>query len=175
MLDQAQLAQLGFASDAGVDVQFARRAAVAHTPVIGLETVAGQFGLFAQLTPAEQRRYMSYTLAEQAHAGQEIDAIVTAWRTGDAATLERLLGEGASDFPELFQVLTTDRNRRWVQVIGKLLADDGDYLVVVGAMHLVGKDGLVALLQEQGYSVEQHRALLQCRAPGLFRPAATPA
>jgi uncharacterized protein YbaP (TraB family) len=52
-------------------------------------------------------------------------------------------------------MLTTDRNRRWLPKIVALLGDDQDYLVIVGALHLVGSDGLVELLRRQGYHVVQ--------------------
>ncbi|MGA2364772.1 MAG: TraB/GumN family protein [Steroidobacteraceae bacterium] len=53
-------------------------------------------------------------------------------------------------------MLTTDRNRAWLPVITGLLHEDQDYLVIVGALHLVGKDGIIQLLQQQGFQVVQH-------------------
>jgi uncharacterized protein YbaP (TraB family) len=53
-------------------------------------------------------------------------------------------------------MLTTDRNRRWLPTLTGLLHERENYLVVVGALHLVGQDGLVHLLQQSGYRVEQH-------------------
>ena len=81
--------------------------------------------------------------------------MVNAWRKGDSAELDRLLRREASENPVLFRILTTDRNRRWLPKIVTMLAEDQDYLVVVGALHLVGSDGLVALLRNQGFKVEQ--------------------
>ena len=82
-------------------------------------------------------------------------AIVAAWRGGDTKTLERLLTEGFDQFPDLFRILTTERNRRWVATLDGLLHEDQDYLVVVGALHLVGRDGVVELLQRRGFKTEQ--------------------
>jgi hypothetical protein len=53
-------------------------------------------------------------------------------------------------------MLTTDRNRKWLPIITGLLHDNQDYLVIVGALHLIGDDGLVELLRHEGYTVEQH-------------------
>ena len=66
-----------------------------------------------------------------------------------------MLGEGFDKFPDLYRVLTTDRNRKWLPTIDELLRDKQDYLVVVGALHLVGTNGIVEMLQRQGYKVEQ--------------------
>jgi uncharacterized protein YbaP (TraB family) len=51
--------------------------------------------------------------------------------------------------------LTEDRNRAWVEQLGKLLDDRDDYLVVVGALHLVGRHSVVELLRRRGYTVTQ--------------------
>ena len=43
------------------------------------------------------------------------------------------------------------RNRQWLPKIEALLKEDRDYLVVVGALHFVGRDGLLALLKQDGH------------------------
>ncbi len=95
-------------------------------------------------------------LEEGDHFAAEFDALVAAWRAGDARALERMMAEEFKDSPGLFRTLTTERNRRWMQTLTGLLGEDQDYLVVVGALHLVGRDGLVELLRRQGYTVVQH-------------------
>jgi uncharacterized protein YbaP (TraB family) len=84
-----------------------------------------------------------------------MNAVVTAWHRGDTGQLERLLSEGFDKFPDLYRILTTDRNRRWLPRIEGMLHEKQDYLVIVGALHLVGRDGVVALLERQGYKVVQ--------------------
>jgi uncharacterized protein YbaP (TraB family) len=156
LLDQAQMARLGFVGAAGVDQQLAQRAASDHKRIVGLETIDEQLGMFAQLSTEQQRHFMRYTLDEQGHAAEQLGAMVAAWRSGDTRVLEKLLGEGFADFPDLYRVLTTDRNRKWLATVVPLLNGTQDYLVVVGALHLVGKDGLVALLRDRGFTVVQH-------------------
>jgi uncharacterized protein YbaP (TraB family) len=156
MLDQLQMARLGYASASGVDEQLAQRAAADHKRIIGLETMDEQLGFFAHLSAAQQLRYLRYTLDEQDHAGEELNQMVAAWRSGDSGALEKLLAEGFRDFPDLYRLLTSERNRRWLATLEPLLNGHQDYLVVVGAMHLVGNEGLVALLRQRGYHVEQH-------------------
>ena len=121
-----------------------------------METIEEQVEIFAHLSIDEQRHYVLYSLANVDNASSALDAMVSAWRTGDTNVLEQLLGKGLEKFPNLYSKLTTDRNRKWLPTITGLLNDDHDYLVVVGALHLVGKDGIVELLQRQGYEVVQH-------------------
>jgi len=155
-LEQLELARLGFESGSGVDEQFAARAQTDHKPIIALETIEQQLGIFAHLSLDEQRRFMLYTLDDADDTASATDAVITAWRNGDTKSLEQLLSESYAQYPELFRVLTTDRNRAWLPVITGLLHEDQDYLVIVGALHLVGKDGIIQLLQQQGYQVVQH-------------------
>jgi hypothetical protein len=155
-LQQAELAKQGFEAGSGVDEQFAQRAASDHKPIIGLETVDQQLGIFANLSDAQQRRFVLYSLDDAEDTEHAADAVVSAWRAGDVKKLERLLSESFEQYPELFRMLTTDRNRQWLPTITQLLHEDQDYLVIVGALHLVGKDGVVQMLQQAGYQPVQH-------------------
>lgn len=156
MLDDAQMAKLGFAASAGVDEQLATRAQSDNKQLIGLESVEDQFSVFSQLSPDEQRRYVRFSLASLDSAAADIEATVSAWRQGDSGALEKLLEEDFKDFPDLRRRLTIDRNQRWLEKILPMLNAGEDYLVVVGALHLVGSGGLVDLLQKRGFQVTQH-------------------
>ena len=81
--------------------------------------------------------------------------MLSAWRTGDTEKLATLLSSEFDKFPELYKPLTEDRNRAWMGKLVDLLDDDDDYLVVVGALHLVGRNSVVDLLRQRGYEVRQ--------------------
>ncbi len=155
MLEQVQLAKQGFDAGSGVDIQLAQRAEADGKPIVGLETIDDQLGIFTHMTLPQQRDYMRSTLDETADA-TETARVVQAWEAGDTAALEKLMREGSRDSPALYQQLTTDRNRRWLPKITQMLNSDGNYLVVVGALHLIGHDGVIDLLQRSGYSPVQH-------------------
>lgn len=156
MLNQLEMAKLGFDPNAGVDLQLAKRAQADHKNIIGLETIEEQVEILARLSLDQQRQYVLYSLADVDNTASVLDAMISAWRTGDIKVLEQSLGQGLEEFPDLYSKLTTDRNRKWLPTIVGLLNDDRDYLVVVGALHLVGRDGIVELLQRRGYEVVQH-------------------
>jgi uncharacterized protein len=65
------------------------------------------------------------------------------------------LQEGFDEYPDLYRPLTVDRNRKWIPQIERLLDAREDYLVVVGALHLVGTDSVIDLLERKGYKVKQ--------------------
>jgi len=103
----------------------------------------------------EQREFLR-SMLEEGDAQTQLREVTAAWRAGDVTALESLLREGSEESPELFKKLTVDRNRRWLPQIEKMLQDSGhDYLVVTGALHMVGGEGLVELLRRRGYRVEQ--------------------
>jgi uncharacterized protein YbaP (TraB family) len=98
---------------------------------------------------------MRTTLEEADTNGKETGEVVQAWKSGDTAKLEQLLHQETQESPELFRKLTIDRNRKWLPKIEQMLAGDGNYLVIVGALHLIGRDGVIDLLQRDGYSAIQ--------------------
>jgi uncharacterized protein YbaP (TraB family) len=156
MVQQMELAKSGYDPAAGVDEQFALMAQGDHKPIIGLETMDEQLGFFAHLSLEQQRQFLRSTLQDAAGAESESDAVVRAWQRGDTVKLEQLLREGTNDSPQLYRLLTTERNRRWLPKITALLNGDDNYLVIVGALHLIGHDGVVELLQRQGFTPVQH-------------------
>jgi uncharacterized protein YbaP (TraB family) len=122
----------------------------------GFDPAHDQFAVLAGLSLPEQKRFLLMTLEETESADARLDELLTAWRTGDTATLARVLSEEFDEFPELYRPLTEERNRAWVEQLAGLLDDRDDYLVVVGALHLVGRNSVVDLLRQRGYRVTQH-------------------
>jgi uncharacterized protein len=154
-LTQLHLLKLGLDPQAGVEQRFVAKAAADHKEILGLETLKEQLGLLAGLTPKLQREFLLQSLEEADDAEREVDEMIAAWRAGDVAGLEKFLGKGMKEYPELYRPLTVDRNRRWLARLETMLNEQRDYLVIVGALHLVGKDGVLDLLEKKGYKIEQ--------------------
>jgi uncharacterized protein len=154
-IESLRMLRAGFNPLNGVDMQIAMRARQDGKPILGLETTQDQLGIFAALSMDEQREFLRSTLEEK-DSDAELRKLMTAWRNGDLKTLQSALRKGAEESPALFRKLTVDRNRRWLPQIEKMLQDQGsDYLVVTGALHMVGREGLVELLRRKGYRVVQ--------------------
>jgi uncharacterized protein YbaP (TraB family) len=155
MLLQLELAQRGFQPELGIEQQLTDRAVRDGKPIEGLETAEQQFAVLAGLPLPEQKRFLLMTLAETDRLDEEIEELLVAWRSGDADALEDMLLAAFEKFPELYRPLTEDRNRAWVERLEELLEDRDDYLVVVGALHLVGRHSVVDLLRQRGHAVTQ--------------------
>jgi len=154
-LMELQYAKDGFDSESGVEQQLEHRAQADGKPTAGLETLEEQLGFFEALSPEQQAKFLDLVVNDLHDVGSDTQAVVTAWRAGDAAKLAALLSDEYKQFPALYQSLVTNRNKHWEPQIQKLLHDKDNYFVVVGALHLVGDGGLLELLRRDGFKVEQ--------------------
>jgi hypothetical protein len=145
----------GFDPDLGLDKHFYDRARAEGKAVQGLETAEFQISLFDSMTNAQQDRLLAESLKDSEAEMANVRQLADAWRAGDARTVERLVLEDLNDDQELYQRLLVDRNRAWLPKIEALFARRGHAFTVVGAAHLVGPDGLLAMLRARGYTIEQ--------------------
>jgi uncharacterized protein YbaP (TraB family) len=150
--------RLGYDPKQGLDRHMAGLAASAHKRTLGLETAQSQVDLFDQMTIAEQRQSLAEALDDAEDLQRHIEELHSLWRSGDEPGLQQLLtGDFHREYPALYQRIDVDRNKAWVGELSTMLdgASTDDTLVVVGAMHLLGPDGLVSLLKARGYRVER--------------------
>jgi hypothetical protein len=120
-----------------------------------LETAEYQIARFDDMTMEQQDRLLAETLKDVETEQANTKKLVEAWRTGDVPNVERLVLSDLKQEPLLYQRLLVDRNKNWLPKIEALFSRRGHALVVVGAAHLVGPDGIVAILKAKGYTVEQ--------------------
>ena len=98
---------------------------------------------------------LAQTLKELETELASVGRLAAAWKLGDVPTVERIVQAELKSEPLLYQRLLVDRNRNGLPRIEALFARRGRALVVVGAAHLVGPDGVVQMLKAKGYTVEQ--------------------
>ena len=149
-LTQLQLARMGLDPAKGVEQQFVARARADAKPITGLETVEDQLGALDGLSYADQARFLELTIDDIDRMPAELERMLAAWQRADLATLEGMLLDEYERFPALFTPLVDARNRLWLPQIEALLERSDDTLVIVGALHLVGRDGLLAMLERAG-------------------------
>jgi uncharacterized protein YbaP (TraB family) len=155
-LVQVQLMKLGLDPNSGVEQVLTKRAVLDKKPITGLETVREQFAIFASLGIEQQRDFLLYSVEDAERTAQEVERMIAAWRSGDTANLDRLLADGMEKYPGVYRPLTVERNRKWIAQIERLLDDPDDHLVIVGALHLVGDESVIDLLEKKGYAIKQH-------------------
>ncbi|HEY7292872.1 MAG TPA: TraB/GumN family protein [Vicinamibacterales bacterium] len=145
----------GFDAELGLDKHFYDRAQGDGKSVMGLETVDYQLSRFDEMSPALQDQLLRETLKDVDTEQANMTKLIASWRAGDAAEVERVVLKDLADNPQLYKLLLTDRNKNWLPKLDALFSRSGSAMVVVGAAHLVGPDGLLAMFKAKGYKIEQ--------------------
>ena len=80
-------------------------------------------------------------------------ALTAAWGRGDVAALETVINQDIDSVPAARKAILTDRNRRWSAWVKRRMERPGTVLMAVGAGHLVGADGVPAMVEAEGLTV----------------------
>lgn len=154
-LTLSHLQKMGFDSQYGLDTYFFGKATTDGKKVIGLESVAFQIDLFDSLAKENPNDFVTRALVDLAAIEEDIASLEKAWETGDIDTLGTLMSKSFEGYPELHKTFVLDRNKRWLKILGGFLEKPEPHMVVVGAGHLSGKEGLLELLKQKGCMLEQ--------------------
>lgn len=149
---------MGFRQDLGVDRWMAERAAKAGKPAGGLETAADGLAALDAVPYPEQVHDLDDFLDDPQRVINRLQVMHDDWRSGDVAGLAQLMQTELVDkSPDTYRLVVVQRNRNWLPQVERRLAGEhrDNTLVVVGAMHLLGPDGLVEQLRAKGYKVER--------------------
>ncbi len=155
-LVEVALRSAGLQQHLGIDQHFLSRAA--GKQIDELETLDSQLRIFSGLTDAEQESFLQRSLDDLGNSDQNLDAMSTAWKSGDIEALDRELIEpfrGDRRNERLFQKLFVDRNREMLGAVEDYLKSEQTVFFVVGAAHMSGVDGIIAELRKKGHTVEQ--------------------
>ena len=147
--------RVGYKAEHGIEMYLTRKATADGKPITGLESVEQQLGFLDSLSTETQISWLLQSIVEAKNLETLVDEMVVAWRNGDISFLEEELLYEMDAYPELRDAILVDRNRSWVAPIMALLDDSDDYLIVVGAAHLVGEKGVPDLLSKQGVRIKQ--------------------
>ena len=157
-LQLVALQRQGFDADQGVDLALARSAGLSGKPIAGLETADAQIAALDGLPLPTQELMLRDALEDEGDPEAGLPALLDAWRKGDAAHLEAAVFAGLGTDPALdplFEALYFERNRRMARGIAEIVDRGGLAFVVVGAGHVVGEQGVPALLAADGYAVRR--------------------
>ncbi len=120
-----------------------------------LETVGAQIGFLAGGRPDEQVASLDETAREITEDPGLFQRTIDAWLAGDLAAMQREdLAPLRAVAPAAYRRLIVDRNRRWALILARLARRPGLTVVVVGAGHLIGPEGVPARLRAMGLAVE---------------------
>lgn len=145
----------GLSSELGVESYLERRARANRKPISGLESPREHLEVFSGLTDHQGEVLVLLILAPGEERGSGPSSMMSAWRRGDVETLARKAHRELAIFPSFEERVLDARTRSWIPKIERDLASGQTYFVVVGAAHLGGPRGALALLRARGYTITQ--------------------
>jgi hypothetical protein len=129
--------------------------------VVGLETLAEQMHAFTGLTLAQQREMLAQDVAQTpAQNVADVEELVHLWRVGDADAIAawevartEKLAHNLRVSDSIDNRIVYERNRRFVARMVQIAAPNRPVFVAIGALHLGGQRGVLALLRQRGFDV----------------------
>ncbi len=143
----------GFDPKFGIDQYFFNKSKEEGKTILAFKTPEYQMDLLESLGGEDQEQFLIKTIDELNDMDTSFVDLVDAWKSADLEKIDELINAGFDEYPELKQSLLIDRNHTWLDEIIGFINDKEDYLIIVGAGHLAGEEGLVNLLKDKGYSV----------------------
>lgn len=148
----------GFSAELGLDRHFYERAVRTNRSVRWLETPEHQLALFTGMSDALSEQMLASTVESLGEPGEDPAELVRLWQQDDRAGMAELVLKLRAGFPDCYEHLLAQRNRQWIAPLEALLLEKRSQLIVVGAAHLVGPEGLPALLEARGWKLAPLRS-----------------
>lgn len=144
----------GYKADTGVDTAVAKATHASPKRLRTFESLERQAQMFAAMPEPVELQYLADVIRERTTPSPAAP-MQKAWMDGDLAALgEGLIGVMKTTRPQFYDLFLKDRNHAWAEALGaEMVGGRGVQLVNVGALHMLGDDGLPALMRAKGYSV----------------------
>lgn len=139
----------------GVDQYFNLKAREDKKPIAALETIEQQIDFLTSLGEGEEDQIVLQTIEELENFGEDFSTLKSAWRSGDMPALIEVGLQDFLAFPRAYESMLVNRNRAWIPGIEAMLEDEQVEYVLLGVLHLVGNDSVLAMLKARGYHVEK--------------------
>lgn len=144
----------GYSLENGPDMVITRAATKAAKPLRTFETMEDQFRMLAGLPEEAEVAYLASVIDDQVHP--PAGSLEKVWADGDLDGLaRRMVDDMRRGNPSLYEALLKRRNEAWARTLTVEMRGNGVQLVNVGALHMVGKHGLPALMRSRGFAVER--------------------
>ena len=122
-------------------------------PVTGLETLDEQIGVFESLGASEQVELLTLTVCHYERFQREIDEMIEHYVANDLRAIMAMAVRYSTPLQDRFMdALLRRRNHRMAERMRPLI-DAGGAFIAIGALHLPGAEGVLALLEQAGYRV----------------------
>lgn len=150
-----EMTKAGLSGD-GVDKHFLTQAKSAGKPLQYLETLEFQIDLIAKIGEENPDEFIKLSLAEAKDSSNMLKKLIKAWRAGDMDFIDHeVLRKAKKDDERTYRMMFSDRNQRWLPQLQQMFEQPGHELVLVGAAHLPGDEGVLTMLRQAGFTLQQ--------------------
>lgn len=149
-----KLKKSGVSSEKGVDQYYYSKSKEENKELSFLETINEQIDIITSLGEGNENKYVKNSLENFDKIG--ISGTVSDWKDGTSKVMMREINEMRDNFPEMYNSLLVQRNNNWIPKIENCLNDNKIEFIIAGNLHLHGPDGLLKILEDKGYQVEQY-------------------
>ena len=139
----------------GIEVYYFSKTAEKHIEWAYLETIETRIDLLTNIGNGYEDEYVKYSLNELKNAKKSLNSLISKWRNGNTKTFSKVLNKEKKKFPSVYNQMYKERTYNWLPQIEEMLNDTTTEILFVGYIHLIGEDGLLQLLQDKGYKIEQ--------------------
>ncbi len=151
-LTLTEIERLGVAG-IGVDEFYFEKGIKDHKTMDFLEAPEEQVDFLETIGQGNEDEMIAYILKDLGELPSLLPVIKKTWRTGDIEELfNTTLVPLKKEYPDLYHSIMVKRNLNWMPKIQKMLTTQEVEFILVGAGHLAGDQGLLALLRAKGYT-----------------------
>jgi uncharacterized protein len=143
----------GMDPNLGIDMYFLNKADKKR--VVEIESADWQLNLLSGFPDDLQEKFLAAAVEEGLDMEAELKRMRDAWSSGDAAKLDAITKENTRTPEKISRAILQDRNPHMADAAEQFLKGKEQAFLIVGAAHLVGDEGVVAILRKRGYKVEQ--------------------
>jgi uncharacterized protein YbaP (TraB family) len=137
----------------GVEEELMKIAKTDKKEIKGLETMEFQASVFDSIPYEEQAKELLKSIDSMASARNDFDTMLNVYKSQRINDIEKLFTKTEAGLEAHQDLLLNNRNKNWVAQL-KTIMKTNPVFVAVGTGHLVGKQGLIALLRKEGYTLK---------------------
>lgn len=140
------------------ELELTEMAKTAEKPIVGLETAEFQMSLFDSIPYKAQANMLVETIRSEQEVTEEekengaLDRMIELYTTQDIVGMQTMMSDDPAGIGGYEELLLLKRNRNWIPVMEELMKKETVFFAV-GAGHLAGEEGVIALLRKAGYTM----------------------
>lgn len=135
------------------EIELMELAGKQHSEIIGLESIEEQMAIFDTIPYTQQAKMLLAMIDSLPYAKAEFSDMISLYKTQDLPALYALTMKSEFGMDGQDEVMLFKRNRNWIDRILNMVKQKPTF-IAVGAAHLGGEQGVIALLRKRGYQVK---------------------